>query len=405
MTTKKRNDALIMNTELPKNWKWVKLGEICDKISLNKLKIQQKDYLQEGKYPVVDQGQELIGGFFNNESLIVPNEPPFIIFGDHTKVKKYITFKFIAGADGIKVLKAKANINPKFFYYSLFTVKIEDKGYARHFQFLEKADFPLPPLPEQHRIVAKLEELLSELEKGKEQLHTALDQLKVYRQAVLKYAFEGKLTNKNVKEGDLPKGWKWVKLGEIIESMKNGIYKPANIYSDDGIACLRMYNIDSGKIKWFDIKRMNLAKEDIKEYRLLDGDLLVNRVNSRELVGKTAVIRKRNEPIVYESKNIRVRLKNGFNSEYVNYWFLLSANKYFNRNAQQTVGMASINQQQISNFNIPLCESSEQNTVVEEIESRLSVADKLEETITASLQQSETLRQSILKKAFEGKLV
>ena len=187
--------------------------------------------------------------------------------------------------------------------------------------------------------------------------------------------------------------------------MKNGIYKPANIYSDDGIACLRMYNIDSGKIKWFDIKRMNLAKEDIKEYRLLDGDLLVNRVNSRELVGKTAVIRKRNEPIVYESKNIRVRLKNGFNSEYVNYWFLLSANKYFNRNAQQTVGMASINQQQISNFNIPLCESSEQNTVVEEIESRLSVADKLEETITASLQQSETLRQSILKKAFEGKLV
>lgn len=63
MTTKKRNDALIMNTELPKNWKWVKLGEICDKISLNKLKIQQKDYLQEGKYPVVDQGQELIGGF------------------------------------------------------------------------------------------------------------------------------------------------------------------------------------------------------------------------------------------------------------------------------------------------------------------------------------------------------
>ena len=201
-----------MNTELPKNWKWVKLGEICDKISLNKLKIQQKDYLQEGKYPVVDQGQELIGGFFNNESLIVPNEPPFIIFGDHTKVKKYITFKFIAGADGIKVLKAKANINPKFFYYSLFTVKIEDKGYARHFQFLEKADFPLPPLPEQHRIVAKLEELLSELEKGKEQLHTALDQLKVYRQAVLKYAFEGKLTEQECQRRRLAKG---MEVGEV----------------------------------------------------------------------------------------------------------------------------------------------------------------------------------------------
>jgi len=86
-----------------KEWKKSSLSEVCDKISLNKIKIKQKDYLQEGKYPVVDQGQELIGGFYNDENLLVPKEPPYVVFGDHTKVKKYINFKFIAGADGVKV--------------------------------------------------------------------------------------------------------------------------------------------------------------------------------------------------------------------------------------------------------------------------------------------------------------
>lgn len=113
--------------KLPKDWKWVKLNEISDKVSLNKIKIKQKQYLPEGKYPVIDQGQDLIGGYFNDEKLIVPNEPPYIIFGDHTKIKKFINFKFIPGADGVKVLKPKEIIEPKFLFYSLFPIKISIK--------------------------------------------------------------------------------------------------------------------------------------------------------------------------------------------------------------------------------------------------------------------------------------
>src|ERR1035437_2525062 len=90
---------------IPKHWKIKELGEVCDKISLNGIKIKQKDYLTEGKYPVIDQGQDLIGGYYNDENLLVPTEPPFIIFGDHTKVKKFVNFRFIPGADGVKVLK------------------------------------------------------------------------------------------------------------------------------------------------------------------------------------------------------------------------------------------------------------------------------------------------------------
>ena len=117
---------------------------------------------------------------------------------------------------------------------------------------------------------------------------------------------------------ELSEGWVWTTVGVVGESIKNGIYKPKQFYTDDGIACLRMYNIEDGAIVWKDIKRMNLTKEEIKKYELIPGDILVNRVNSRELVGKAAPIPHGLEPCVYESKNIRLRLfAIHINSKYV----------------------------------------------------------------------------------------
>jgi type I restriction enzyme S subunit len=156
---------------------------------------------------------------------------------------------------------------------------------------------------EQRAIVSKIEQLFSELDNGISNLKLAQEQLKVYRQAVLKKAFEGELTKKwREQQTDLPdagelleqirrerdeaaknsekkikpvkpftetelaelfslpKEWEWIKLGEIAESMKNGIYKAKEFYSENGIACLRMYNIENGKIQWFDIKRMILTR-------------------------------------------------------------------------------------------------------------------------------------------------
>jgi type I restriction enzyme S subunit len=204
---------------------------------------------------------------------------------------------------------------------------------------------------------------------------------------------------------ELPDGWCWVRLGELVESMKNGIYKPRNFYSDDGTACLRMYNIDNGSIVWKDIKRMNLTLTEINEYKLKPGDILVNRVNSRELVGKAAPIPPGIETCVYESKNIRLRLLETCRYKYVSFWFQVFSQEYFNRNAQQTVGMASINQEQIGHMPIPLSSISEQQAIVQEIETRFSIADEVEKIVEQSLKKSSGLRQSILKNAFEGKLV
>jgi type I restriction enzyme S subunit len=310
-------------------------------------------------------------------------------------------------------------------------------------QSIKEIPLPLPPLPEQHRIVTKIEELFTQLDAGVASLKKVQAQLKRYRQAVLKAAFEGRLTQEwreehkeeiepvdvirerieriwktrpksnftqSLEEPDhvftIPHNWAWIHLGSVTESMKNGIYKLPNFYSDKGFACLRMYNIENGKIVWKDIKRMTLSNDEIDDYLLKEGDFLVNRVNSRELVGKSAVIPDNLERCVYESKNIRLRFfKDIVHSKLVNYWFLHYSQKFFNKNAQQTVGMASINQNQLSIMPFPLSPYIEQLVMIEEIERHFSQIDHIENIITTSLRQAETLRQSILKQAFEGRLV
>lgn len=391
--------------KLPKDWKAVKLNEICDKISLNKIKIKQKQYLPEGKYPVIDQGQDLIGGYFNDEKLIVPNEPPYIIFGDHTKVKKFINFKFIPGADGVKVIKPKKNIDPKFLFYSLFTIKIEDKGYARHFQLLEKELFPLAPPETQQAIVSKIEELFSDLDKGIEDLKTALQQLKTYRQSVLKWAFEGKLTNVNVKDGVLPKGWEVVEIIDLLESVRNGYSKKPD---DTGkIKILRISSVRPGKINLNDVRF--LEKNINQENSIQENDLLFTRYNgSIDYVGVCARVPQIREVYYYPDKLIRCRpiIKESFHSKYLEY----SVNYGESRNfvlskIKTTAGQNGISGSEIKQVPIILAPLKEQHQIVQEIESRLSIADKMEESIAQSLVQAEALRQSILKKAFSGELV
>jgi type I restriction enzyme S subunit len=206
--------------------------------------------------------------------------------------------------------------------------------------------------------------------------------------------------------GELPEGWRWVTLGDVAESMKNGIYKPASFYAEDGLACLRMYNIGEGRIVWRDIKRMRLSEEEICEYELLPGDLLVNRVNSRELVGKAVAIPSGLERCVFESKNIRVRIRRDLASpEFVSYRLLCAGSRYFTQNAQQVVGMASISQPQVARFPLPLPPLPDQRRIVAEIEKQFT---RLEAGVAALRRVQANLkryRAAVLKAACEGKLV
>jgi type I restriction enzyme S subunit len=453
---------------------WIELPykEIVNKISTSKQKLKQKEYLNEGSIPVIDQGQELIGGYTNDIKRLLECNLPAIIFGDHTKIVKLIDFPFAPGADGTKVLQCKAIVLPKFLYYltPLLVFKIKDKGYARHYQHIEKEYFPIPPIPEQRAIVAKIEQLFSELDNGIANLKTAQDQLKVYRQSVFKKAFEGEFTKdwrekqinlpsagvlskkieeerqnfyiqqigqwkiavKNWEKGDkknkkpskiskpkefskvaltdiegynsIPSTWIWSRFGSVTYKIGDIDHKmPKTVL--DGMPYLSTGNIGKdGKIDFENAKM--ISKEDFQRLALKikpqKGDIIFPRYGT---IGRNILIDFEKEFLVSYSCAIIKNIINLMDEKFVLYYSLSPVlkkeiKKYTVETTQANIGIASIEM-----FVFPLCSKEEQHQIVQQIESRLSVCDKVEETITKNLQKAEALRQSILKKAFAGELL
>lgn len=394
-------------------------------------KLKSKEIKPAGNIPVVDQGEKFVVGYTDNKSHAYTGPLPVIIFGDHTRRVKYIDFTFAVGADGTKLLHPIDALHPRFFFYYLRSLNLESQGYSRHYRFLKKIDVPIPPLNEQRCIVIKLEKLLHKIDACNERLEKIPVILKRFRQSVLSAACSGRLTadwrEKNpdvkhaakflkkitydkvtcAKDENLPSTWCLSELRHFIESMANGIYKPEKYYTSDGVISLRMYNIQDGKIIWQNLKRMSLTKHEVEQYRLKEGDILVNRVNSRELVGKAAIIQNLKEHVIFESKNIRLRLvKNSILPEYVNYCFMTRiVRDVFEDKSKQTVGMATISQPQIASLQLPIPPLLEQKEVVRRVEALFKKADEIEERYKKAKVFVDRLTQSILAKAFRGELV
>ena len=261
-------------------------------------------------------------------------------------------------------------------------------------------NFPLPPLAEQQRIVAKIEELFSELDKGIETLKTAQQQLKVYRQAVLKYAFEGKLTNPNVKEGELPEGWNSMKLGEIFKTTSGGTpSRKRDDFYNGNIPWVKSGELSKGLITKTEEYITEEAVKNSSAKIFPAGTLLIALYGAT--IGKISFLgidASTNQAIcgIFPSKEVKIN--------YMYHFLTLNKRKLI----ESAVGGAqpNISQTILKDLEVSYPVSIEiQELIVSEIESRLSVCDKIEESIEQGLQQAEALRQSILKKAFEGKLV
>ena len=262
---------------------------------------------------------------------------------------------------------------------------------------------PLPEIPEQQRIVSRIEELFSSLDNAVETLQKTKEQLTVYRQAVLKEAFEGKLTNSMIMNSGI--------LGEFIEKPRYGTSKKCDYQSGEEFTDVyRIPNIDakSGVISHTDIKRARFDEKELEDLDLKNGDILIIRSNgSPSIVGTAAMIRENDVNGTFAGYLMRLRIKD---STMILPKFLLfylssfEARTYIERVSKSTSGVNNINAQEISKLPIPIFGKEDQLTIVKEIELRISLYDQIEKTVNEALAQSEAMRQSILKKAFEGRL-
>ena len=180
--------------EMPSSWTELNFDDAVEVVSDHGIRIKQKDYLEAGTVPVIDQGDGLVGGYTDRCDARIDATLPLYVFGDHTRRFKFVSFPFAVGADGVKLFAPNRLWEPRFLFYQLETVDLENRGYGRHYQYLRKESLRLPPHQEQTRIVEKLEELLSDLDAGVAELKAAQRKLAQYRQSLLKAAVEGALT-------------------------------------------------------------------------------------------------------------------------------------------------------------------------------------------------------------------
>ena len=164
--------------KIPENWEVVRVTDSLDKKAKFKIgKLKQKEYEKSGKYPIIDQGNENVAGYSNEEAKAYQGKLPIIIFGDHTRVVKFVNFPFIIGGDGVKILIPKEeSFDAKFFYYLLLNLKIESRGYNRHFPILKEKLIPLLPFSEQREIAEILQTVDQkiEIEQKKKELYEEL---------------------------------------------------------------------------------------------------------------------------------------------------------------------------------------------------------------------------------------
>lgn len=374
------------------------------------------------------------------------------------------------------LLRATKSINRDFLHYvfqgSNFRRAISEVSKGSNINNLKREhilefEFSCPPIAEQNRIVSKIEELFSELDKGIESLKTVQAQLKVYRQALLKHAFEGKLTTQwradnpdkletadalrkriqharaerytqqlaeweaGGREGSkpiapkvlssltaedlaelpqLPYGWVWVRLEALVTGVDQG-WSPkceGHPASEAEWGVIKTTAIQHGRFHSYENKALPHGMAPKKQHELCVGDILVTRAGPRVRVGVCCLVRVVRGKLMNCDKAYRIRALDSLcRSDYVE--AVLNSPRILDEIESIKSGIndsgVNLNQGAFLGLAIPFCDSEEQNILIQELEAKLSEVDQLEQTIATSLQQSEALRQSILKKAFSGQLV
>lgn len=412
----------IEEKQLPKDWKWVKLGDVCEKMSnganakqfeekiglpISRIETIWNETIDLGRVKYIEENDEAFVEKYSlkKDDILFSHINSDIHLGK-TAIFKNQTKTLIHGINLLLIRLNKDALADFFNYQFKFKrrrgefISIAQKSVNQssiNQPKLKSIEFVLPPKPTQLAIVSKIEELFSELDKGIENLRLAQQQLKTYRQSVLKWAFEGKLAKR---KGE----WKNVRLGDVANAIDPQPSHRTPPVVQNGVPFVSIKDFDSelDKIDFTYARRVSpdVLKEHLERYTLELGDFVIGKIGT---IGKPVrVVLPQNYCL---SANIVLIQPRKIDTTYLYYFFQSSLiEKAFTAGMKATT-QAAFGIQKVRELRIELPNEEEQYKIVQKIESRLSVADKMEESITQSLQKAESLRQSILKKAFCGELV
>lgn len=388
-------------------------------------KEQALNYLQDNYLPLIRANNIQNGKFDTTDLVFVPKNlvkesqkisPEDIVIAmssgsksvvgksAHQRLPFECSFGAFCGA-----LRPEKLMSPGFIAHftksSFYRNKISSLSAGANINNLKPASFdliniPIPSLTEQKIIAEKLDTLLAQVDSTKARLEQIPQILKRFRQAVLAAAISGKLTEKWRDSPNLS-GWQQGKLGDFV---KKPSYGTSSKSSKEGLVpVLRMGNLQGGKLDWTDLVYTSDTAE-IKKYKLENKDVLFNRTNSPELVGKTAIYNSE-QPAIYAGYLIRVQCLPTLDPDYLNYHLnSLIAKQYCYSVKSDGVSQSNINAQKLIAYPLHVPPLPEQQEIVRRVEQLFAYADTIEKQVNNALTRVNSLTQSILAKAFRGEL-
>lgn len=268
-------------------------------------KIKANEYYENGKYIIVDQGQNEVAGYTDLEKGLF-TEVPVIVFGDHTRIIKYINTPFFLGADGIKILRSKIkNANYKYLYYALKNAKIPNTGYNRHFKWLKKVEVEYPEIEKQSIIVDILDNICHIINARQQELKK-LDDL-------VRARFIELFGNPEIND----RHWDEHKLSDELNVIGGYAFK-SDSFQEDGIPVLRIGNINAGTFRPVNLVYWK-KDDDLSRYLMYPGDLVMSLTGTvgKDDYGNVCILGPEYEKYYLNQRNAKLELKDGLDKYYL----------------------------------------------------------------------------------------
>jgi len=349
-------------------------------------KIQRKDFLNAGHYPIVSHEADFTNGYWDDEADVFKVTTPVVIFGDHTQVLKYVDFDFVLGADGVKILPPRNFLYPKFFFYQLQAVNFTSLGYARHYRLLKEMEIKYPPLAEQQRIVGLLDEAFEGLATAKANAEKNLQNARALFESHLQAVF--------TQRGE---GWMEKPL-RVICDFSQGVQVDVKLQSD-----LRKDQSQVRFLRIVDFTQGNEPERFIdnpgEKFLVCQSDISLVRYGA-----STGFVCRGLEGAIANNL-FRVIPKDGHVSNDFLYWFLKSpAFQDEIKEIMNGAAMPAISFGVINEIAVAFPPQRDQLAIVSKLESFAEETQRLARLYERKHAALEALKKSLLHQAFNGEL-
>jgi type I restriction enzyme S subunit len=366
-------------------------------------KIQRKDFLDSGQFPIISQEAKFINGYWDDKADVFKVSTPVVIFGDHTQVLKYVDFDFVLGADGVKILQPRDFLHPKFFFHQLQAANLSSLGYARHYRLLKKLNIKYPPLSEQQRIIGVLDEAFEGLATATANAEKNLQNARAL--------FESHLRSVFTQRGP---GWVEMSVGALvsdgilaapIDGNHGEIHPKKADFLPSGVPFIMASDLENGGVNQQECAFISRKQADsLRKGFAKNGDVLLSHKGT---IGRVAILHTDHDYVMLTPQvtYYRVTAPEKLLNRFV--YYALQAPEFVQAmneiaGAGSTRAYIGILKQQELPFAFP--DISEQRLLADQLDALSEDTHRLAAIYEQKLAALEALKKSLLHQAFSGNL-